>query len=400
MAPAAGDNKKAFFLVQDSASGDDGKCFYVQFNPKEFSLDESAGWSDGKSADDKETSTTAKDAFLTYDKGTPVTVSMELVFDTTDTGDDLNEKWIKPLRGFLHPSVDDKDDQENPIVRPPYIVFKWGSFELPCVIESLGVSYLMFKPNGDPLRAKVSVGLKEREDQEMKLSNMQPIVLTAMGSMLSSGKDAQAEDPAAIQAQTGTGQHSSKQPGNLATSRTVKANEFKPTKTYVTQEGETLSDVAAKTGGDFEDIAKANNIDNPMELEPGTELVIPPSSQMAAVFQQNGKSEGPAKWGDFKGNLNEGSDLADGWDTAPSEFSFKEQESEELGMEYTPYTRTTQASVFEHKSALEAAADSFASQLSTYAKGEANSEATEAALDAGAPISKEGAQKMVTDNFT
>ncbi|MCO4744011.1 MAG: LysM peptidoglycan-binding domain-containing protein [Proteobacteria bacterium] len=392
-----GSNKKAFFQINDPASSEDQAYFYVQFNPKEFKLDESVGWSDGKSADDKATTDTAKDAFLTFDKGKPATVAMELVFDTTDSAeDDVGKKWIQPLRSLVAATVADKDGEDNDIIRPPYVVFKWGEFEFPCVVEKLGVSYLMFRPDGRPLRAKVSVALKEREDTELRLSSQQEIVLTTVGSMLSSGQDQAADDPTKAQANTGTSQHQSNGAGNLQTSRSVKANEHKPTKTYVTQEGETLTDVAAKTGADYEDIAKANNIDNPMELEPGTLLVIPSSSVMATVFEHQGKSDGPAAWSDYQAQLNPDSDLASDWDNTPGEYIFEEQEVEEMGLEYTPYTSTQELGVFEHKPSSAGAVQAAA----TSAAGTAHSTATEAAVEAGVPTSAEGAKKAVTDAFS
>lgn len=357
------DNAKAFFQIQDEKSSENNATFFVQFNPKEFKLDESAGWTDGKSASDKTSSTAPTDALLTYDKGKPATVAMELIFDTTDKKQDVSKVWVDPLRSFLSATVDDKDG-DSPTLRPPYCLFKWGSFSFSCVVEKLGITYLMFAVDGTPLRAKVSVSLKEREDQELRLSGGQQIVLTAMSSMLSAGSDSQRQDTQGNGAQTGQSQHSSSQQTGAATTQTVNANEYSPTTTYITQEGETLSDVAAKTGADFEDIAKANNVDNPMDIPPGTELVIPSSSQMAGVFEHLGKSEAPEAWGDFEGQLNGDSDLADMWDTTPGEYVWQEQEAEELGMEYTPYTGSGQAATFEH--AESSPADSFSSQFESY----------------------------------
>lgn len=51
MAQTGGENK-AFFQIQDPECGQNGNHFFVQFNPKEFKYDETAGWSDGKSASD------------------------------------------------------------------------------------------------------------------------------------------------------------------------------------------------------------------------------------------------------------------------------------------------------------------------------------------------------------
>ena len=69
MAAASGGNEfgKAFFTNVDK-----DKTFYVQFNPKEFKLDESAAW---KPSDEHENDK----PLLTYEKGNPTSVSMELI---------------------------------------------------------------------------------------------------------------------------------------------------------------------------------------------------------------------------------------------------------------------------------------------------------------------------------
>ena len=343
MAQTGGENK-AFFQIQDPECGQNGNHFVVQFNPKEFKSDETAGWSDGKSASDKASTDKARDALLTYDKGKPATVAMELIFDATDSGDDVNSKWIDPLRSFLCATVAAKDGEGNPTIRPPYCLFKWGSFEFPCVVEKLGVTYLMFKPNGNPLRAKVSVSLKERDDTQLTLSGAQPIVLTAMVSMLTAGKDTEGQAPTTIAGQAGGTQQQSGELGETI-SQSVEANQY-PVATYTTQEGDTLSDVAAKTGADFEDIAKANNIDNPMELEPGTSLIIPGAAPMASIFELKNKSDSPMDWGDIDPQLNPDSEQILDWG-GQSEFSLDAQQEESLGLEYTPYTSSQEASAFQ-----------------------------------------------------
>ena len=80
---------KAFFTNTDT-----NEVFYVQFNPKEFKLDEKATW---KASDEQE----ATKPLLTYEKGEPTTVSMDLAFDSTDTGANVYDDYVIPLRDFL-----------------------------------------------------------------------------------------------------------------------------------------------------------------------------------------------------------------------------------------------------------------------------------------------------------
>ncbi len=154
MAPASGaSSSKAFFTNVDT-----GSVFFVQFNPKEFKLDEKAMW---KASDEHE----ADKPLLTYEKGEPTVVGMDLLFDSTDDGSNVYQRFVVPLRDFLTSDVPVTDADGNETKRPPYCLFTWGSFNFECVVEKVSCVFLMFKPDGTPLRAKVSVGLKERNRQ-------------------------------------------------------------------------------------------------------------------------------------------------------------------------------------------------------------------------------------------
>lgn len=49
---------------------------------------------------------------------------------------------------------------------PNFIMLNWGSLLFKCRMESLKIEYQMFKPSGDPLRAKVSLSFKGYVDAE------------------------------------------------------------------------------------------------------------------------------------------------------------------------------------------------------------------------------------------
>ncbi|MCB9699145.1 MAG: LysM peptidoglycan-binding domain-containing protein, partial [Alphaproteobacteria bacterium] len=244
MAPASS-GSKAFFTNVDT-----GSVFFVQFNPKEFKLDEKANW---KASDEHENDV----PLLTYEKGEPTVVTMDLVFDSTDDGTDVYKKYVEPLRDFLTADVNVSDNEGDKMKRPPFCQFTWASFTFHCVVEKISATCLMFKPDGTALRAKVQVGLKERV-RNVNGGGTDSVTLSAVGSMFSGAAG--------------------------------KAN------TYTIQHGDTLSSVAAKTKAKARDIARANNIADPINLPPGKKLVIPADSKLADILAQQGKRKQDGNW--------------------------------------------------------------------------------------------------------
>lgn len=241
---AAG-SEKAFFT-----NVDEGGVFYVQFNPQELKLDEKAIWKpSGEHQADK--------PLLTYEKGQPSTLSMELVVDSTDDGSNCYDSHVKKLRAFLSSTVEKTDAQGNEVKRPPFLRFTWGGFNFECVLETLGVQFMMFKPDGTPIRAKVTVGLKERKRGSMGGSTNGKVTLSAMGSMFSSADKVQ---------------------------------------TTTVQEGDTLSNVSQRSNSDMRDVATANNVDDPMNPPVGEQMVVPNDSDQAAVIGAQNKSQAPSNW--------------------------------------------------------------------------------------------------------
>ena len=113
MAQASGAKNvgKATFTDLDGSS-----TFTVQFNPKELKLDEKASWKPSEEHGQTH-------PLLTYEKGEPTQLSMELIFDTTDNDDDVDKKFIQPLRDFMtakykNPYVSEDVDNPAPTRRP------------------------------------------------------------------------------------------------------------------------------------------------------------------------------------------------------------------------------------------------------------------------------------------
>ena len=260
MAQASGAKNvgKATFTDLDGGGG----SFAVQFNPKELKLDEKASWKPSEEHGQSK-------PLLTYEKGEPTQLTMELIFDTTDTGDNVNSKFIQPLRDFMTARY--KDDAvaadvktDKPNVRPCYCLFEWGGFSFNGVVEKVNATFLMFSSDGTPLRAKVSVGMKERE-RSVSGGGGGGVTLTA-GAIVSGSKTV------------------TQVTGNVTT--------------YTVKEGDTPASIANATGADERDIIHANNLPDPINLTPGEGLVIAATGELADVLHKQGQQENRGNWKD------------------------------------------------------------------------------------------------------
>ena len=185
----------------------------VLFNPTQYSLDRTNQIAEigipGMSA-----------PIMQYVRGNARTLSMDLLFDTYEAQIDvrLYTELVYGLMGI------------NPITHaPPICVFTWGTFLFRCVVEHVGGRFTLFLPSGTPVRATLSVTLKEYVDLDL-LVRWAP---------------------------------------------TESANHAK---LYTVRHGDTLGGIAAAEYGDpakWRPIADANRLANPRALQPGQALVLP-----------------------------------------------------------------------------------------------------------------------------
>jgi LysM repeat protein len=160
-------------------------------------------------------------SLLQFVKGTAPTLTMDLFFDTTDDGDDVRTITdavfgLTALNAKTH--------------APPRLMFVWSSLTLPCVLESVTQHFDYFDASGTPLRATLTVTLKENDELQDLLSS------TPLESA-------------------------------------------DRTKGYVVMAGDTLQRIAAREYDDprqWRLIAQATNIDNPLTIQPGLSVSIPP----------------------------------------------------------------------------------------------------------------------------
>jgi LysM repeat protein len=211
--------QKAYLEVETGGTID------CMFNPTTFAFATQNRW-ESDSVPGKATPT------LRFAGGSGGTFSLNLVFDTTNTGTSVGAYTNKLLKLM---DVDTTLPSYNETVgngRPPWVKFHWGTHihSFKAVITSANVTFTYFSNEGLPLRANVDLSLEQYEPD----ANWGP------------------QNP---------------------TSGTPK-----PQRTHQVQVGDTLDRIAARYFGDstkWRDIATLNGISDPVDLKPGRLLSIP-----------------------------------------------------------------------------------------------------------------------------
>jgi Contractile injection system tube protein/LysM domain len=157
---------------------------------------------------------------LQYVRGRARALSMDLFFDAHESPD---PEGVRTATGRLLQLLD-----KWPATKaPPRLLFVMGRFTFRCVLVDASQRYTMFRPNGTPVRATVSVRFQEYSEPELEVQR---------GIFVG------------------------------------------PPTLHNTAAGQTLDRLAAQYLGDpsrWREIAKANGIVDPLNLVPGTPLQIP-----------------------------------------------------------------------------------------------------------------------------
>lgn len=123
----------------------------AQYNPKEIGLDKAVPWTKGKNS-----KSNTPDLEFTSADGRSLTV--ELFFDTYETGSDVHAQYVAPLLKMTEVMGEGSEEEK----RPPMVKVSWGT--LPAfqgVLESVSTKFTMFTSAGIPVRATCSCKLKE-----------------------------------------------------------------------------------------------------------------------------------------------------------------------------------------------------------------------------------------------
>lgn len=135
-----------------SESAKDAGAVQVQFNPE--SLDISLSNSFKESSGDSPTQLVDEAS---------AQLSLELQFDTTDTGIDVRQRTHQVAK-FLKPLDTTMEVERGDPLPPPIVVeFDWGAIVFQGYMDSYSETLEYFSHDGVPLRAKVSISLTQQE---------------------------------------------------------------------------------------------------------------------------------------------------------------------------------------------------------------------------------------------
>jgi hypothetical protein len=141
----------ASLAVVTGKNGQTGDRIAVHFNPASLQLQVSNELKDTRNQERKQ-----------YIAKTTAKLTMDLQFDTTDTGEDVTTTTRK-LQAFLAPPSPPGASSKKQIP-PPLVVFEWGTLLFKGIAENYKETIDFFSANGVPLRASVNLTLS-RQDQ-------------------------------------------------------------------------------------------------------------------------------------------------------------------------------------------------------------------------------------------
>ncbi len=200
-----------------------------QFNPEQLSVEKSNDFTEMNIPG-------LPSPVFQFVKGSARSLSVDLFFDTYEDGIDVRlftDRITGWDAGFMYSIIPFAPrglmDIDSDLHAPPVVLFIYGAFIFQCIITSTSKKFTMFLPEGFPVRATVSVTMKEYRE------------LKSMTKEL----DLHSSDI---------------------------------TKSRIVNDGDSLWSIAAAEYGDpkkWRLIADANDIDNPRLLEAGDELTIP-----------------------------------------------------------------------------------------------------------------------------
>jgi hypothetical protein len=158
---------------------------------------------------------------IQFVRGASEKLIADLVVDTSDTLEDVREKYTNALRDLMRINSE--------LHAPPIVRLTWDTQVFKGVVDTLNITFTLFKPDGIPIRARLNLTLKEYRPVEIQVK----------------------ESPKA--------------------SPDVE-------KHHVVRRGDTLAGIAGMAYGDstqWREIARGNNIQDPRRLAPGQDLVVP-----------------------------------------------------------------------------------------------------------------------------
>lgn len=135
----------------DEAETPDGDAFPVQFNPSSLKIRITNQIEGGRA--------TAKQVRQQTGNSSR-TLTLDLLFDTADEGSTDSPVSVRDKTKQLEQFISTPENNPDP---PPKLKFHWGDLTVVGIADSIDVSLEHFAANGFPLRAKVSLSIKEQD---------------------------------------------------------------------------------------------------------------------------------------------------------------------------------------------------------------------------------------------
>jgi nucleoid-associated protein YgaU len=220
--------QKAFLQIEQ------GEKIEAWFNPKEYTLN----WNNKWEVKPVPGAGLPSAQFTGTD---PQKLSIELLFDDSDARAGSVMNIAEKLKAMMKVESKFGTGGKNNS-RPPMVEFGWGkTLTFKAVVDSLGLQYTLFKPDGTPIRALAKLGLTQVEKATAKSSGGK-----------STRTNPPPQNPVLIS------------PDGL--------------RSHMVRDGDSLQSIAYAAYGDatqWRVIADANGIDDPVHLRRGTILAIP-----------------------------------------------------------------------------------------------------------------------------
>jgi hypothetical protein len=179
---------------------------------------------------------------------------MELLFDTSQTGDDVRNTTLRIAEMIIPPETSPQTANEVPLVQ-----FQWGTFVFSGTIQSMDETLDLFSVDGKPLRSTVSLSMTE-----VKLERPAPAGGGGGGGGSAGGFGA------GLSAGVGVGVSAGISAGvGLSAGAAIGT-----TPLTLAQGGDSLQGLTARAGlgASWKAVAAANDVDNPRLLQPGAVL--------------------------------------------------------------------------------------------------------------------------------
>lgn len=229
-------NQNKLRIIRGKYSGTEAKfsesddtTLTVDFNPTEYSIDKGNAYSEA-------TIPGLDSPLIQFTHGNVRTLSLELLLDSHTYAKDGKPK---DLRKTLLPKIDKMLVIDSELHAPPPCKVLWGSLEFVGVLQDAKKRFVLFLREGFPVRARVTLTFKEYVPVEIQLK----------------------ENP-------------------RSSPDRRRMREF--------LEGDSLWKIAHDVYGNvahWNALAVSNNVEDPLRIEPGRRLIIPPIDELVTRKQ-------------------------------------------------------------------------------------------------------------------